>query len=263
VTAGFVAVPLALAVAVFAAADVVASPPASAPGTAPPEIIGRVRAVRLPCALVRDLVGPAVSASMDVDAAFTTARAQLGDYALAGRHRDAANAAQTMAMQRLDRTIAQMARGVGTIRRALGDPRIAPQHDADVQALRDALEKLYAAEDQKLNAVSGYVEGERMGQLRADDESMWQMRSANAWPAINPPDPPRALETPEPFATNHPRMLSPNARQNPLAVPSPQPWIILDEDAAGAPRADDPRLHIAQLESEASRQIVIVATGCH
>lgn len=255
-------VAVAFAVTAFTAADAAASP-ADAPPTVIPAIIGRVRAVRLPCAVVRDLVAPAVSASLDVDAAFSSARAQVSNYALTNGHRDSANAAQTMAMQRLDSTIGQMARGVKTIRHTLGDARIAPQPDADVQALRDALEKLYAAENAKLNTIAGYVEGERMGQLRSDDEGSSQMRSAAAWPAIAPPDPPRLLDTPAPFATVRPKIASAAARQNPLAIPSAQPWIILDENATGAPRADDPRLRLAQLQDSASRQIVIVATGCH
>lgn len=261
-TARSICVTLAFSVTAFTAADVAASR-ADAPPTAAPEIIGRVRAVRLPCAVVRDLVGPAVSAAMDVDAAFGTARAQVRDYALTSGHHDSANAAQTMAMQRLDQTVGQMARGVKTIRRALGDPRIAPQHDPDIQALRDALEKLYAAESAKLNTISGYVEGERMGQLRSDDEGSSHARSAAAWPAIGVPDPARLLDTPAPFATLRPKIVTGPERQNPLAIPSAQPWIILDEDAAGAPRADDPRVHLAQLQDAASRQIVIVATGCH
>jgi len=261
VTTGFVLALFAFAAAAFPAADGGPAPPASA-ATPPPEIIGRTRAVRLPCALVRDLVGPAVTASMDVDAAFATARAQLRDYARIARKRDAANAAQTMAILRLDRSIAAMVRGIGTIRRALGDPRIAPQHDADVQALRDALEKLYAAENEKLNAVSGFVEGERFGQLHADDEGISQMRSANSPSLQGPPDGPRLLDTPAPFGSPRPVAVNANGLQNPLSLPTARPWIILDEEALGAPRADDPRLRIAQLKSAASRQIVVVATGC-
>jgi len=262
VTFGFVVALVAFAAVALPAPGAVPSAPASGAATPQPEIIGRTRAVRLPCAIVRDLVGPAVTAAMDVDAAFTTARSQLRDYARIGGNRDAGNAAQTMAIQRLDHTIGVMARALGTIRHALGDPRIAPQHDADVQALRDALEKLYSAENQKLNSVSGYIEGERFAQLHADDETISQMRSANSAGALVPPDQPHVLDTPAPFSSPRPGPVNPLARQNPLSLPTAQPWIIIDEDALGAPRADDPRVQVARLEASASRQILVVATGC-
>jgi hypothetical protein len=169
--------------------------PAAAPAASPSPLpeIGRTRSVVPACAVIRDLVAPSLGAALDADAAFRDARAQIAA-ANAGGGFESREAQRTLGLIRLGKNVGTMAKDVLTINRALGDPRVAKTpDDPATRELREALQALYEAQNAKLNALSGFVEGQRMAQLRADDETIRQMAAANSPGNVGPHPQPTAL----------------------------------------------------------------------
>lgn len=190
---------------------------------------------------------------MDADAAFGNARAQLEAYGVLMGGRRPSGAAQTMGLMRLGRNVTAMAKDVLAINRALGDPRVSTsQTDADAVALRVALQELYAAENAKLYALSGYVEGEYLNQLLGDDESIAQLRATTSNAA---PHAPTVLPTPAPFDGVN--------RVPPLLLPagqSPDVRLFTPPPVGGHGQGEFDRT--AALESKASRAIVLASAVC-
>jgi hypothetical protein len=261
----------AASVALLCAAAPEASPPPQEPapnGTALPEI-GRTKALRLPCAVIRDLVAPAVGAAMDASAAFESAKGDLRAFGLVPGARRPSDAGSTMVLMSMDRKKAAIAKDVIAISKTLGDSRVAPnQTDAAAKELRDALQQLYDAENAKLNALSGFIEAQRWSQLFNENEMETAMAKANAEGngAAQPgrvagtrPDAPRALATPASFAlpTTKPATMRQAEMSNPAAAVTPAPRAPEKEVAADADGAS-----VAAKEALASKTIVRIAQTC-
>jgi hypothetical protein len=245
-----------LAVAAAGQAAVLPSPAPSAAASGIPDI-GRTRAIRLPCAVIRDLVAPSIGAATDASAVFEAAKADLHTYGLIPGARRPSSAAQTMALMRLDRKKSAIAKDVMAISKALGDARVAPnQTDPGAVELRQALRDLYEAENEKLNALSGFVEAERWSQLFDEDETLSQMAAARG--SARRPNIARALATPGSFATPSAASRIIAARNDPdavaalvaLASPPPEDRLAID------------RASVAEREAAASKAIVKVAESC-
>jgi hypothetical protein len=259
-TGGLQAVAVAFAAAVLIAAGagqaaVSETPAPSVSSSGIPEI-GRTRAIRLPCAVIRDLVAPSVGAAMDASALFEAAKTDLHKYGLIPGVVRPNAAAQAMALMRLDRKNTAIARDVATISKALGDARVGPnQSDPGAAELRRALQDLYAAENEKLNALSGFIEAERWNALFDEDESMSQMARARG--NARRPNLPRALATPAAFGIPTPQPGS-QVIQNPdavaalvaLASPPPEDRLAID------------RASVAEREAAASKAITKIAETC-
>jgi hypothetical protein len=254
-----------------AAAPEASAPPVPEPavgGTALPEI-GRTKALRLPCAVIRDLVAPAIGAAMDASAAFESAKGDLRAFGLVPGARRPSDAGSTMVLMSMDRKKAAIAKDVIAISKALGDSRVAPnQTDPAAKELRDALQQLYDAENAKLNALSGFIEAQRWSQLFNENEMETAMAKANAagngagepgQVGSTRPDAPRALTTPASFAlpTTKPATMRQAEMSNPAAAPTVAPRAPDKEVAAAADGAS-----VAAKEAFASKTIVRVAQAC-
>ncbi|HEY0614625.1 MAG TPA: hypothetical protein VGC96_08290 [Candidatus Elarobacter sp.] len=249
----------AFGVAVLALGD------ASAPTVAPPSPIasalpeiGRTKATRLPCAVIRDLVAPSLGAALDASAAFDAAKGDLRRYAAIPGARRPNQAAQTLVLMALDRKKSAIAKDVLTINAALGDTRVARnQKDPSTRELRDALQALYDAENTKLNALSGFVESQRLSQLLDQDESMSQLGQATGTSAR--PDSARALPTPQPFNRPSATAAAAKSRQNPDAYAAATEIAVSPEDAVTSAAGADT---IEGKEAAAAAAIVKVAKTC-
>jgi hypothetical protein len=206
--------------------------------------------------VIRDLVAPSVGAAMDASALFEAAKTDLHKYGLIPGVVRPNAAAQTMALIGLDRKKSAIAKDVTTISTALGDARVAAnQSDPGAVELRRALQDLYAAENEKLNALSGFIEAERWNALFDEDESMSQMARARG--NARRPNLPRALATPASFGLPTPQpgsqlIQNPDAVAALVALASPPP-----EDRLAIDRAS-----VAQREAAASKAITKIAETC-
>ncbi|HEY0615321.1 MAG TPA: hypothetical protein VGC96_11795 [Candidatus Elarobacter sp.] len=263
----------AAATAVFCAAAPQIAPgqqPSPAPDASGLPEIGRTKAVRLPCVVIRDLVAPSIGAAMDASAAFEAAKGDLHAFGLVPGGRRLNDGGSTMILMALDRKKSAIAKDVLAISKALGDSRVAPnQTDPAAKELRDALQQLYDAENAKLNALSGFIEAQRWSQLFNEDEGITAMAKANA--ASNGagsgrgpdtsrrPDGPRALATPASFAlpTTKPASEVLLEAGNPGAGPTVAPRSP-EKEVASATDAGA----IAQSEARAAKTIVKIAQTC-
>ncbi|HEY0614626.1 MAG TPA: hypothetical protein VGC96_08295 [Candidatus Elarobacter sp.] len=239
------------------------TPSSPAPSASTLPEIGRTRATRLPCAVIRDLVAPSIGAAIDASAAFEAAKGDLRRLGLVPGQRRPSEAPQTMSLMALDRKKSAMAKDVIAISRALGDARVAMnQTDPATRELRDALQGLYDAENAKLNALSSFLEAQRWSQLFNEDETLSQIKMANDEglhaPAMKA-DAPRALATPATYALPTPPRSNMIAlqRQNPApavttAPQAPDRAVTADAEANG----------VAATEARASRTIVRIAQTC-
>ena len=258
-----------------AAAPATAPQPAASPApsaSALPEI-GRTKAVRLPCIVIRDLVAPSIGAAMDASAAFESAKGDLRAFGIVPGVRRPNEAGSTMVMMTLERKKSAIAKDVVAISKALGDSRVAPsQTDPAAQELRAALQQLYDAENAKLNALSGFIEGQRWSQLFNEDETISAMAKANApgngsgagaptggSPTDRRPDGPRALATPASYAL--PTTKPGSERQMEMGNPAPIATIVPrspEHEVASAAAAGS----VAAKEALASKTIVRIAQTC-
>jgi hypothetical protein len=226
----------ACATALILVAGLPAGAQAPAPSASPLPEIGRTRSAPLACTVIRDLVAPSLGAALDADAAFRDARAQVAGSGVQGAFASR-EALRTLGLIRLGRNVTAMAQDVLTINRALGDPRVAKsQTDPAARELRDALQALYDAENEKLNAISSFVEGQRMAQLSGDDETSRQMQRVTA---MDPHRPDRPV----------PKQLTEAVGMAPSDIDSPHD-PVRDVDRVEA------------LERKAAAKIIAAANGC-
>jgi len=233
--------------------------PAPSPAPAPITTIGRTTSRTPACAVLRDLVAPALGAAMDAAAAFVDAQMRLGAYGdrMGGVHPN--RALGTLELKRLDPNITAMARDMRTISTALGDARVSPgRTDEQVKALRAALQALYDAENDKLNALNAFVESRNMADIMAIDEGMAQMTAANTSAMGPPPAAPKVLATPEAFSS-HPTPPPPST------TPDHQPNLVTDYIPVTPGQKLDPNSQAArdaQLEAAAAARIVAITNVC-
>jgi hypothetical protein len=236
-----------------------ATGPAPNPEPTPITTIGRTTSRTPACNVLRDLVAPSLRAAMDAAAAFTDAQARLGAYGdrTGGIHPN--RAIGTLELKRLDPNITAMAKDMRTIRDALGDQRVsAVRTDEHVRALREALQALDDAENDKFNALNGFVESRNMADIMAIDEGMAQMTAANTSDMGPPPGAVRVLPTPEAFAS-HPT-------PPPISTtPDHQPNLLPDYVPAVSGTKVDPNslaARDAQLEATAAARIIAITNVC-
>ncbi len=150
------------------------------PVRSPLPSIGSTRSRQL-CTAIRTAVAPAVKLAMQNDHTFAGFKTALYDYTV----KDSDNAKDLHLMQ-MDRTVQDMVKNVDEFEKAIGSPgldipRGANANDsATLLKLRQSLRGILDAQKVQLDAMSGFVETERMGRFGRQTESERQMSGATA-----------------------------------------------------------------------------------
>lgn len=154
-----------------------------APFASPLPNIGRTRAVSHACAAMRDLIVPSFAAAVRADKRFAETRKRLPSYADISTdpmHRD--DGYQEMMLTRLDADASSLLQETLVLRKALGDPRIAPDpNDPQITAERRSLQQLYEAQQSRANLLNEFVIRERAAAAKhgIDDNSALGGRNPN------------------------------------------------------------------------------------
>ena len=124
--------------------------------------IGRVRALTTACGVMRDLAIPAFLAAREADVYFVKAMGQYvidaGEHAEEGRFHKNPEVLHKMRVSRFGQETTNLMVRVKVIADALGDPRISvDSSDPQVQAQREGLQRLYAAESSRLGIMSAWL----------------------------------------------------------------------------------------------------------
>lgn len=134
------------------------------PGATPlPRRIGGTRS-RAICSALRQAVAPAVAAAMTTDKQFGVLRKDVYDYTINSRD----TAGGDLRLMQMDNKVQSMVRSTDELDRAIKSnafvlPRSASSEDqTKVAQIRDALKGVLTAQKVQLDAMSGFVETERM-----------------------------------------------------------------------------------------------------
>jgi hypothetical protein len=167
------------------------------PLSSPLPLIGTTRAKPV-CTAIRRAIAPAVAAALKNDQTYGGLRKKIFDYVV----KDSEEARDLHLMQ-MDREVDAMVKNVNTLEEALKSPSLEIPGTAkpeDAKALRDmksTLSGVLAAQKGQLNAMSGFVETERMRRFGKLSESEENMQRANA-PGVSGPR--GDLQTPIPVS---------------------------------------------------------------
>ena len=138
-------------------------------------VIGTTR-TRALCQAIRKVVAPAVLAAMTSDKTYATFRKSLYDYTVNG-----SDTSRDFMLIRMDRSVDAMVKSTKELESELDSynfttPANTGQRDAEALAkVRESLRGVLAAQKVELDAMSGFVETERMrtfGQLSESERSM-------------------------------------------------------------------------------------------
>jgi hypothetical protein len=159
--------------------------PIPAPSNLP--IIGTTRSKPV-CTAIRRAVAPAVAAAMKNDQTYGTLRKTIFDYVI----KDSEEARDLHLMQ-MDRQVDGMVKNVDAIEEALKSPNLdipgtaKPEDAKTLRDLRRSLAAILAAQKTELNAMSGFVETERMRRFGELSESELNMQRSNMPNVANGP----------------------------------------------------------------------------
>jgi hypothetical protein len=170
-------------------------------------IIGTTRSKPV-CTAIRRAVAPAVAAAMRNDQTYGVLRKTIFDYVV----KDSETARDLRLMQ-MDRTVDSMVKNVDAIEEALKSPTLDIPGTAkpeDAKMLRDlkrTLGGVLAAQKAQLNAMSGFVETERMRRFGKLNETEANLQNSVAPNVANAPSPLPVSgflhDTQETFNPNH------------------------------------------------------------
>jgi hypothetical protein len=175
-------------------AQAVVEPEATPAASALPEI-GRTRATRATCAVLRDLVEPSIAAAHRADKRFEESRPLLASYVKKVDEKDPVRA---FLLHRIESAYLAMVDQRLAISKALGDPRIdAAVTDPELVALRRALQTLEDGQIAQVNTLGIWTMKARIdygrGTLGADDRPLYKRDGPFAGgdpnPLYSPPDP--------------------------------------------------------------------------
>jgi hypothetical protein len=211
-------------------------------------VIGTTRAKPV-CTAIRRAVAPAVAAAMKNDQTYGVLRKTIFDYVV----KDSETARDLHLMQ-MDRTVDTMVKNIDAIEEALKSPALDIPGTAkpeDAKMLRDlkrTLNGVLAAQKTQLNAMSGFVETERMRRFGKLSESEMNLQNAVA---------PNVATAPSPlpvsgFLHDTQETLNPNHR-TPNGLSDGH---LLDRDLG------DISAVTSRLEEQASKVIIPAANSC-
>lgn len=228
--------------------------PIPLPSGTPPSlpVIGTTRA-RPVCTAIRRAVAPAVAAALKNDHTFGGLRKNIFDYVV----KDSEEARDLHLMQ-MDRQVDAMVKNVNTLEDALKSsvfdiPGTAKPEDAKMlRDLKGTLAGVLSAQKVQLDAMSGFVETERMRRFGKLNETEENMQRANG-PTVTGPG--GVLQTPTPisgFLRDTQTAFNPQHR----TVSGLNDAHLLDRDLG------DISAQTSRFEDAASRVIIPAANSC-
>jgi hypothetical protein len=228
------------------------NPVTPGPLGSPIPLIGTTRSKPV-CTAIRRAVAPAVAAALKNDKTYGGLRQNIFDYVV----KDSEDARDLHLMQ-MDRQVDTMVKNVDALEEALKSnaldiPGTAKPEDAKtLRDLRTTLSGVLAAQKGQLNAMSGFVETERMRRFGKLNETEANMQRANT-PTFNAPG--GGMMTPVPvsgFLRDTKDTFNPNHR----TVTSLNDAHLLDHDLA------DISAVTTRHEDAAAKVIIPAANGC-
>lgn len=171
-----------------------------AAATAPPlKTISHVRTSPL-CTGLRRVIGPAIGKVLQNDKLIDSSKPLFHDYVKANAT-GLNKGAEDLAVMRLENLVGPMVKNTQAIDKLLGDPYAFPKvaySDGDQKLLqmRDQLEAVNEQQKKVLDIISGFVDTEQLGELRAEGHQYDNALSAN--PNVNT----KAGATPPPPSSN-------------------------------------------------------------
>ncbi|HYW52563.1 MAG TPA: hypothetical protein VE826_01265 [Dongiaceae bacterium] len=143
-------------------------------------LIGTTRAKPV-CTAIRRAVAPAVAAALKNDRTYGGLRKRIFEYVVKD-----SNEARDLHLMQMDREVDTMVKNIDTLTEALKSPALdvgASTKPDDAKTLRDlraTLTNVLVAQKAQLNAMSGFVETERMRRFGQLSESELNMQRSNA-----------------------------------------------------------------------------------
>lgn len=158
------------------------------PGATPlPQRIGTTR-TRGFCTTLRTVIAPAIAAAIATDRQFGSLRKDVGEYTLSYK----GNESGELKLVQMDAKVQSMVKSTDRLERILNDgnafslPRGASAEDqARTARIRSAMRGVLSAQKVELDAMSGFVETERMRRFGSATESEKQIQSATGNTARN------------------------------------------------------------------------------
>jgi hypothetical protein len=216
-------------------------------------VIGTTRAKPV-CTAIRRAIAPAVAASLKNDKTYGAIRAQIFDYVVKDSEE-----ARDLHLTQMDRQVDAMVKNIETLEQAIKSPALdipATAKPEDAKTLRDvraSLANVLVAQKVQLNAMSGFVETERMRRFGELSESEKNMQRSNGPNLSQPGGGP--LQTPPPlgaFLRDSQTTFNPNHR----VVSSLNDAHLLDRDLA------DISAFTTKYEDVAAKLIIPAANAC-
>ncbi len=223
------------------------------PRGSPLPFIGGTHSAKPVCGAIRVAVAPAVQAAMKNDQTYAALRTKIFDYVVKD-----SEAARDMHLMQMDRTVDQMVKYVDALNDAAKSPTLdvggttKPDDAKTLRALKQSIQALAVAEKTQLEAMSGFVETERMrrfGQLNETEQAMQHALVPNVTDAYG------NLPTPVPvsgFLRDSKNTVLPEHQ----TVTSMHDAHILDHDLA------DIASFTGRMETMATNVIVPAANSC-
>jgi hypothetical protein len=215
-------------------------------------VIGTVRAKPV-CTAIRRAIAPAVAAALKNDRTYGGLRKKIFDYVVKD-----SNEARDLHLMQMDREVDGMVKNVDALTEALKSPALdipataKPEDAKTLRDLRSTLTGVLSAQKVQLNAMSGFVETERMRRFGELSESELNMQRANN-PTITQPG--GGLYTPPPvsgFLRDAKSVFDPQHK----VVSSLNDAHLLDRDLG------DIAAYTTKNEDAASKVIIPAANSC-
>ncbi|MBV9408342.1 MAG: hypothetical protein JO164_05930 [Candidatus Eremiobacteraeota bacterium] len=168
------------------------------PSALPLPVIGTTRAKPV-CTAIRRAIAPAVAAALKNDASYRGLRSKIFDYVVKDSEE-----ARDLHLTQMDREVDTMVKNVDALEEALKSPALdipATAKPEDAKTLRDlraTLNGVLTAQKLQLDAMSGFVETERMRRFGQLSEAEQNMQRANN-PNVTVPGSNGQLQTPAPL----------------------------------------------------------------
>jgi hypothetical protein len=160
-------------------------------------LIGTTRAKPV-CAAIRRAIAPAVAAALKNDRTYGGLRKRIFDYVVKD-----SNEARDLHLMQMDREVDQMVKNVDALTEALKSTSLdvgattKPEDAKTLRDLRSTLGGVLAAQKVQLDAMSGFVETERMRRFGTLSESEQNMQRSNVPNTLSPGG---AMQTPTPVS---------------------------------------------------------------
>lgn len=224
------------------------------PVRSPLPSIGSTRSRPL-CTAIRTAVAPAVKLAMQNDQTFAGFKSTLYDYTV-----KATEGSKDLRLMQMDRTVQSMVKNVDELEKAIGSPgldipRTANSGDAQtLLKLRGSLRGILEAQKVQLDAMSGFVETERMGRFGRQSETEAQISRATG------PDVGTGAAIPSSQATQPPS--SGFLRDSSMVFKRPPGHIALDDARLLDKDLSELQAFTGKREDAASALIIPAANRC-